>query len=77
MIISSRVIKLQQFGIYRLQFSPQRECYDLINRFVVQSAKVPSHNSQLINSVKIHRATSYAYSSWIKKTINLPLDVSE
>ena len=46
-----------------------RACYDLINRFVVQSAMVLSYNSQLINSVKLHRATSYAYSSWIKKTM--------
>ena len=39
-------------------FFCKRECYSLINRFVVQSAKVPRHNSQLINPAQLHRATS-------------------
>ena len=39
-------------------FFSKRECYSLINRFVVQSAKVPRHNSELINSAQLHRATS-------------------
>ena len=30
----------------------------MINRFVVQSAKVPRYKSQLINSPQLHRATS-------------------
>ena len=70
-IISSRAIHLQKFGIYWVKFSLLEGMlwYGSINRFVVQSAKEPSHNSQLIILHSSIGRLYYAYSSWIKKTV--------
>lgn len=51
--------KLSDFTLkYAPNSSMLRECYNLINRFVVQSAQLQSHNSQLINTAQLHWATS-------------------
>ena len=57
-IISSRAIDLQKFGIYWVKFSLLEGMlwYGSINRFVVQSTKVPSQQSTH-NFAQLHRAT--------------------